>query len=234
MPRAVRAGDEVEARVLREQRLAREREPEVDVLLAEDPRGLVELLVDEHVRRAQGRHTSRRSSASDTASSRSARGPRRSRGRSPGRPPSASVPRPLRDGVTSPRAAQRPVRPRPPPRAALLARCRLARRRPSRGCRRRRCGSLVAEQIGDGERRAGVLVALVHQAGVERQAGELGERPALPPDHVDFACESRALADEVERSALVTAIASDRAECAGGLGLAPYVLVFGDGSRRSP
>ena len=47
VPRAVRAGDEVEARVLREQRLAREREPEVDVLLAEDPRGLVELLVDE-------------------------------------------------------------------------------------------------------------------------------------------------------------------------------------------
>ena len=57
VPRAVRAGDEVEAGVLRQQRLARERQPEIDVLLAKDPRGLVELLVDENVRRA-GRQVS--------------------------------------------------------------------------------------------------------------------------------------------------------------------------------
>ena len=60
LPRAVRAGNEIEARVLREQRLAREREPEADVLLAEDPCGLVELLVDEHLGRGQDRDTSRR------------------------------------------------------------------------------------------------------------------------------------------------------------------------------
>ena len=59
LPGAVRAGDQVEARVLRQQRLAHEREPEVDVLLPEDLRRLVELLVDEHVRRGQGRETSR-------------------------------------------------------------------------------------------------------------------------------------------------------------------------------
>ena len=47
LPGAVRAGDQVEARIAREQRLAHEREPEVDVLLAEDPDRLVELLSNE-------------------------------------------------------------------------------------------------------------------------------------------------------------------------------------------
>ena len=52
MPRAVDAGDEVERRVVRQQRLPDEREPEVDVLLVEDPDRLVELLADE--RRVDG------------------------------------------------------------------------------------------------------------------------------------------------------------------------------------
>ena len=47
LPGAVRAGDEVEARVFREQRLAGEREPEIDLVLAKDALGLVELLVNE-------------------------------------------------------------------------------------------------------------------------------------------------------------------------------------------
>ena len=47
LPGAVRAGDQVETRVGREQRLADEREPEVDVLLLEDPDGLLELLANE-------------------------------------------------------------------------------------------------------------------------------------------------------------------------------------------
>ncbi len=45
LPGAVRARDEVEAGIAGEQRLAHEREPEVDLLLAEDLDGLVELLV---------------------------------------------------------------------------------------------------------------------------------------------------------------------------------------------
>jgi len=59
LPSAVRARDQVEARVLREQCLAGEGEPEVDVLLAQDLARLVQLLVDEHVRRGQDRDTSR-------------------------------------------------------------------------------------------------------------------------------------------------------------------------------
>ena len=47
LPRAVGAGDQVEARVLRQQRLADERQPEIDVLLSENAGGLLELLMDE-------------------------------------------------------------------------------------------------------------------------------------------------------------------------------------------
>jgi hypothetical protein len=46
-PRAVRPRDQLEARVVREQRLADERQPEIDVLLAQDLGSLVELLPDE-------------------------------------------------------------------------------------------------------------------------------------------------------------------------------------------
>ena len=59
LPRAVCAGDEVEARVRREQRLADEGQPEVDVVLAKDARSLVELLVHECLLGRQGEETSR-------------------------------------------------------------------------------------------------------------------------------------------------------------------------------
>ena len=51
LPGAVRAGDEVEARIPREERLADERQPEIDALLLEDRRRLVELLAHERRRR---------------------------------------------------------------------------------------------------------------------------------------------------------------------------------------
>ena len=47
LPRAVRARNQVEARVASEERLADEREPEVDAVLLEDRGRLVELLPDE-------------------------------------------------------------------------------------------------------------------------------------------------------------------------------------------
>ena len=46
-PRAVRPRDQLEARIARKQRLADERQPEIDVLLAQDLGSLVELLLDE-------------------------------------------------------------------------------------------------------------------------------------------------------------------------------------------
>ena len=46
-PRAVRPRDQLEARIVGEQRLADERQPEIDVLLAQDLGGLFELLLDE-------------------------------------------------------------------------------------------------------------------------------------------------------------------------------------------
>ena len=47
LPGAVHAGDQAEARVARERGLADEREPQVDVLLAQDLDSLVELLLNE-------------------------------------------------------------------------------------------------------------------------------------------------------------------------------------------
>ena len=47
LPSAVGAGDEVEARIPREERLAYERQPEIDAVFLEDRRRLVELLAHE-------------------------------------------------------------------------------------------------------------------------------------------------------------------------------------------
>ena len=59
---------------------------------------------------------------------------------------------------------------------------------------------------------AGMLVALIEQAGIERQAGELGQRPASHQGTPRLARKRGALADEVERVPLVTRVARDRTE----------------------
>ena len=53
LPRAIRAGDQVQTGVASEERLADEREPEIDALLLEDRGRLVELLADKRRHRSR-------------------------------------------------------------------------------------------------------------------------------------------------------------------------------------
>ena len=81
----------------------------------------------------------------------------------------------------------------------------------------------ITQLLGDLERLARTGLGLVDLAIVEEEPCQLRQRSALPPRRPCFARQRGALADEVERAALITLVARDRAKCSGGLGEAPYV-----------
>ena len=92
----------------------------------------------------------------------------------------------------------------------------------------RQCGRVRGERpahtLGDRERLPALAVRVVDPSLSERQRGELGQHPALPPGHPDGLRELRALPEPVERACVVSLVPVDRADRPRRLGVAPRSL----------